>query len=662
MHTLGELDRRQARVAALLVVLLLVPFGASIVRAHHVGWLPSGDDALIGLRAHDAFGPHRPLVGQPSTSHLYGPEQGTAHPGPIEFYWLAVPLRLLGPSAGMIIGAALFNLAAVLVAAWVVFRRAGPQVAAWAMVLLGLVLWSEGTAILSDPISSNAGAMGLLALAALAWAVADGDLRLLPLGALFGSWVAQQHLAIVVPAAAMVGMGAVGAGIHAVARWRSTRGDEEPGERTWPWVVGALVVCAVLWSPVLWQQATGDPGNISAVVQYARQSTAEPLGVVPGLRQAVRAQGVPPLLVRSDLHGDDFFVGPVRPWETALAVASYGALVAISIVAWRRRRTLALLALTALVLAAAGTYNGTTIPDSIEAFRINFYRWAFVVAWLSWIALGWALALAARRVLAARGRSVPELVPRVALALAVVALLVPAIGTMATAGYNDQRRDQSGFGAMAAMADAAVSQADRADADRVTLVLRGRSAVLASGSALALQLEAAGHHVVVPEQEARFWGRHRILGPGDEPGDLVLQLVSGRGSVPPGPGRVVARYDLNEDLRDVIAPLEAQARGAEVIPSDRADEILAANFAPEQFDYVRSLMDAIATDPAPVLTDDRLLAMVADGYFDSPVFDADQLAAMQAAPDARTVNDDDVFELRVLTRAELAEVVPTWEG
>ena len=39
---------------------------------------------------------------------------------------------------------------------------------------------------------------------------------------------------------------------------------------------------------------------------------------------------------------------------------------------------------------------------------------------------------------------------------------------------------------------------------------------------------------------------------------------------------------------------------------------------------------------------------------------ADRLAAVRGALPARTVNNDDVFEIRVLTRAELAEEVPTW--
>lgn len=644
-----------------MVLLILVPFGASAVRAKHVHWLPSGDDALIGLRATDVFSSERPLIGQGSTTHLYGHEGGTSHPGPIEFYWLAVPMKVLGPAAGMILGILVVNLAAVLVAAWVVLRRAGPRVAGWAMVLLSLLLWSEGTAILSDPISSNAGGIPLLALAAIAWAVVDRDIRLLPLGAVFGSWVAQQHLAIAVPSGALVLYAVVGVVVTAVVRRRLPAEERDP-PRLWPWVCGALGISLVLWSPVLWQQATGSPGNFTAVLEYARTSDSPSLGWMPALRQALRANGFPPLLLRSDLTGRSFFVGPLGALEVLAGVASYLFLVATVVVMWARRRTLALLALTALVLAAAGTYNGSTVPNSIEAFRINFYRWAFVVAWLTWIVIGWVAAIAVRLALARRGQRVPAAAWRFAPALAVVVMLIPAIGTVATAGYNDERRDQSGFVAMRTMSDAALAAADEAGAERVTLVLRGKAAVLSTGQAVALQLEAAGYDVVLPEQEARFWGEQRMLDQDGDPGDLVLLLATGRGVAPDGvPGRTIARLDMNERLRGLLAPLVEQARSAELVPSDRADALLDAQFEPTNRVYAKGVLDNMAFAPEAVLTDDVLLGLVADGYFESPVFDPEQVAALQAALPASTVNDDDVLELRVLTPEELAGAIPSWK-
>ncbi|MCU1356693.1 MAG: hypothetical protein JWM89_2111 [Acidimicrobiales bacterium] len=685
MHRLRDLDRRQRLLAAGLVALLLVPFGASLGRAIHQAWLPSGDDALIGLRSLDVFSRHLPLVGQPSTSHLYGDKISTAHPGPIEFYWLAVPVRLFGAAVGMIVGIGLANLAGVLVAAWVVFRRCGATVGAWSLVLLGGVLWSEGTAVLTDPISSNAGGIPMLALAALAWAVADGDLRLLPLAALFGSWVAQQHLAIVAPAASLVALAVVGATVAVTVPWwrrrraRSTEAppddapDAEPrdapeaepaGPRVWPWLLGAVAVAFICWLPVLWQQLTGHPGNITAVLDYAGSSDTAKLGLASGVRQAVRALGWPPLLVRSNLGGEDFFGAPLHPAEVVLGAVGYLVLVASVVTMWRRRRPIALLAGSALVLAIGGIYNGSTIPDSIESFRINFYRWAFVVAWLSWIVFGWLLALGASALIGRQDRTAtvavaPAALRRAAPVAAVLALLVPAVASAAVAGHDDQRRDQAGFRIMRRAADAAVAAAD--GKRRVTLVLRGQSAVLASGPALTMALSAHGHDVVLPAVEPRFYGSQRVLRAGDDPGDLILELVTGRGSVPPGPGHVILHDDLNSLLNQAMAPLVAQARSAPVEVAPDGDRLLRQHWKTDgERTYIRTILAKIAVTPEAVLSDPKLLAVIGDGYFSSPRFDRDGLASVRAHLPARTVNNDDVFEVRVLTRAQLAEEVPAW--
>jgi len=296
----------------------------------------------------------------------------------------------------------------------------------------------------------------------------------------------------------------------------------------------------------------------------------------------------------------------------------------------------------------------------VEMFRINFYRWAFVVAFLAWIVVGWVGALAFRYLVERSGREVPAVLPRIAPALAVVVMLIPALGTVATAGYNDERRDQTGFAAMRAMSDAAVAEADEVGADQVMLVLRGRSAVLASGPAVALQLEEAGHRVLVPDVEARFWGDERIVKPGEDTGDLILVLQSARGPGPAGPGRTIATFDMNEELRPLLAPLVAQAEGADPVPSDQAEALLAQNFRKPVIPYVRGLMESIGDDPEMVLSDTTRLQMVADGYYESPVFDPEDVEAVLAELPARIVNDEDVFELRVVTPEELAEMDPRW--
>ena len=54
-------------------------------------------------------------------------------------------------------------------------------------------------------------------------------------------------------------------------------------------------------------------------------------------------------------------------------------------------------ALVAVVVAALGVVTGSNVPSSVEAARLNLYRWTFVVSVLTWVVLGWAAAALALR-------------------------------------------------------------------------------------------------------------------------------------------------------------------------------------------------------------------------------------------------------------------------
>ena len=240
-------------------------------------------------------------------------------------------------------------------------------------------------------------------------------------------------------------------------------------------------------------------------------------------------------------------------------------------------------------------------------------------------------------------------------------MAVALVAQIQTNGFDDERRDETGFVAMRAMRDAATDEAAAVGAEEVTLVLRGRSAVLATGSAVALELVHDGFDVTVAEQEARFWGDDRVFEPGDEPGDLILLLASGRGSVPEGPGRTIATYDLAPDLRPVLGPLADAVRGADVVPAPGARALIEARYEGDEVAWVEALMANLATQPEEVLTDERALDLIEAGYLAEPVLDLDEVARLRNLLPAATVNEDDVFELRVLTPAELAEVLPAAE-
>jgi len=125
VHRVRDLGPRDRLIAlALGLVPLVAPVSAA---ARQFGtWSPAGDDALIEIRARDVATSQRPLIGQPSSSSLYGKrERNAAHPGPIEFYLLAPAEWLLGGGMGMLSTIAVISGASVVIAAWAVFRQLG---------------------------------------------------------------------------------------------------------------------------------------------------------------------------------------------------------------------------------------------------------------------------------------------------------------------------------------------------------------------------------------------------------------------------------------------------------------------------------------------------------------------------------------------------------
>ena len=496
-----DLDQRGLIVAAIALILLCQPFLVSYGRADHAGWTAVSDDALLALRSHDVFSRHPPLTGQPSTSNVVGSNIVTYHPGPIEMYLFAPLVRLLG-GRGMLIGALLVNALAVLLTAWVVLRRAGPTVALGWCALLMLVLHSAGSAVLADPVSSNMWLFAGLATAVLCWALACGDRRLLPLTALVASYALQQHLAAVLPVLSLLAWGIVALclGSH-----RRARAAGQPGRTAGlprrDLVLGAAVgfVCSL---PMLIQEVTGHPGNLTAVARYAGDDPAT-LGFSGAWSTLVNSFGPLPVPFRAHLHGYDLIADPA-------VLASLGALVvlagAVALVADRRQdpRVRALV-VTGLVVIPAGVFNASKIPTKFtETFRINLYRWIWpattmVVAGIGWAGAGFLVGQLARRRIAPRSASM-RVLRGLACGLAVVMLPV----VIAT---PDTILNQPAFSV-----DSRLWPAIRAavgSKHRVLLLARGAGASLSVAPGIALKLEQAGHPVQVDSDVADYYGRQR---------------------------------------------------------------------------------------------------------------------------------------------------------
>ncbi len=540
-HRLRDLGR-PARIAAVLVgLLLLVPVGTSVGRALSVEWRPSNDDALIVLRARDVLGADPPLVGQPSTAQDHVEDNQARHPGPIEFYVLAVPIRVLGHIHGTLLTTAAIAGGSVLLTAWIALRRGGPAVGLGAAVLLGLAMWSSGTAVLSDPISSNVGGYPLIAGSALAWSAWRDDRRLWPLAAAVWSFTVQQHLAIFGVAGLVAAWGVVGAVATTVAH-RHEAGRPASAAR---WAAAAITVAAVCWAPPLYDQVRGQ-GNLGELLDYSSTSDRATLGVPAGLRAAGRAVAAPPLLLSRELALDHQgggelteALGSDAPGVALGVVAGLGA-VAASAARWRRtgdRAALDRLALlgTAAVVAGGGIVTAANVPFTFEATRINFYRWVWPVALAVWGSVLWCVAEAVlRHRPLARWRP-----PAVAAAIGLLAVI--AVATSVVVDGGDRRRDQQVF-RFEAETEAAVRNAVPTDVP-VRLVMIGRSAFVAQGPALAAALVEDGYEVRVdPELAPGFGDRRATRRKGG--GEALVQVLSDQGTPPPGVGERVARATL----------------------------------------------------------------------------------------------------------------------
>lgn len=195
-YRLRDLDPRgKLWTAALGSVLLLAPILAFVDA--FPDWVPSSDPAYMGIRSLDVGTSDTPLNGQPSTSGQYVEGYvNVNHLGPLHFYMMAVPIRLLGLSAGMLSVSLVIVSTCILLMAWLTYRRVGPLGGALGVAVIGLITFTTGASGLMNPVSSNMAGYPLYCSALLVWCLLRGDIRLLPLATAMVAFAAQQHLSV----------------------------------------------------------------------------------------------------------------------------------------------------------------------------------------------------------------------------------------------------------------------------------------------------------------------------------------------------------------------------------------------------------------------------------------------------------------------------------
>ena len=240
---------RDRRWTILFLALMVLPLVISAIYLWFwVGdsYTPTVDWAIFEMQTRDVFR-HGVWVGPYS-------RYGFNHPGPLLFYMLAVPYKLLGESSiSMHITTLAVNAAAIVGIGWVAYRRGRLPIVLTVLVPFALMLRALGPDLLRNPWNPYIPVIPLLLLLLLAWSVAVGDLWMLPVAVAVASFTIQSHVGLAVESVAVLLVALVGI----IVQWRKT---EAPERKAW-WrhfrrvVAVAGGVFVLLWLPVAYGTA-----------------------------------------------------------------------------------------------------------------------------------------------------------------------------------------------------------------------------------------------------------------------------------------------------------------------------------------------------------------------------------------------------------------------
>jgi hypothetical protein len=428
------LRRPGARLEKVAVAIALVPVAIAIGRHTGRGWIPIGDNALVEMRSRDVFSfRHFPFLGTWSSASL---SAGTDlnHPGPLLFDLLAVPVRLFGGATGIALGVGLINAAAIAGSAAVAYRVRG-RVGALAATLIATALsWTMGSSMLTDPWNPHVLMLPCLFMLIAAWAVAAGDVVILPWLIGVASLCLQNHLGYAYLVPGLIIGGLVGAAVVHRRRWRidpeCRAGDLRRMRR-----IGVVTLAAGIvlwWQPIVEQLFGQGRGNLARIATSSGGDQPT-IGAATGLRILGSVVAVPPWWGRSSIvdavphvpyNADGTTITPTGLTSLPLSLVSLAFVVGLLVLAlwwsWRRAdRPMACacaLAVGALAVAAASLAIMPIGPIGLTPHQM---RWLWPIGGF----VVFCLALVIIELVGDRRALSPVLVVLVA---AVAALNVPA--------------------------------------------------------------------------------------------------------------------------------------------------------------------------------------------------------------------------------------------
>lgn len=351
------------------------------------------DERLVfEIRARDVLTDEHPLLGMRSSASGVGNEFN--HPGPLYFELLAVFVRACGGPAGVTIGVAAINVAAVWLVGFGGRSLGGPRVALAMATAATILCWSMGSELLVDPWQPHALVLPFLALLVATAATSRGRSPWLVVVVVLGSLCAHGNIGYLALVGALTVTAVAGLVVGARREGRAIH-------RRSMIVAGAVGV--VLWLPPIVQQLFGPgPGNLTAVLAGAGGDSVKYGGSI-ALRLWAAVVAVPPAWFRPGYdRSPPIALGEARDGTlvldtgglpgVGLALLTLVAIAALGILALRSARRHGVRSTTAgllvaLVATAAALVTLTLLPTDFFGVVSHKYRFLWPLAAFTWAVL-----------------------------------------------------------------------------------------------------------------------------------------------------------------------------------------------------------------------------------------------------------------------------------
>lgn len=393
--TTDDAPRWEIIALRVCAIAAITPIIIAAVRNGLNGWTPTLDAAATTTRVRDVFSAHPPLVGMWSAGSTWS--DYTIHfPGAIQLYLLAIPVKVLGNTWGVLLGMATLNSAWILTAGWLIKRRIGVRGAILGYAFLALFVWTLGSEILIDITPMQMVTVPFMVFLVAVWSVADGDTKAIPVVALVANYLLLAHLAftLLVPA---IGLTAIVGLIISARRarrtnpeaWPATRGEIRSG------LLKSLAITGVLWLIPLLQQLFGEIPNITNLIkssQVDRPSTST-YGDAAHAVASIILQ--PPFWLRDSFAQPKFGLEDLGGALAIGVIITAFTIVALAVVAVRRQEFTVLWALVVASVAALVSIANVVQAPNPYGFRPEYLRSLWGMAMFVWLAIAvafWRLA------------------------------------------------------------------------------------------------------------------------------------------------------------------------------------------------------------------------------------------------------------------------------